>query len=169
VQVSSDDVNYAPVATATGAIGIQTLNFSATAAQYVRLYFMLNNKSSYRVAEFEVYSTATSTSKRSGEIVAAAVVPDQFELQQNYPNPFPARGIFDNPSTQIRFGLPQESHVTIKIYAINGAEVRTLVDDRFAAGMHTVTFNAVGLPSGAYFCVMHASGVRHVRRLMLVK
>jgi len=92
-------------------------------------------------------------------------------LAQNYPNPFspPGRGIFDNPGTQIRFGLPQESQVTIKVYTINGAEVRTLADARYPAGMHEITFNAENLPSGTYFYVMQAGSVRLVRRLMLVK
>jgi hypothetical protein len=55
------------------------------------------------------------------------------------------------------------------VYTINGAEVRTLVDDRYTAGMHTVIFNAGNLPSGTYFYVMQVGSERRVRRLMLVK
>jgi hypothetical protein len=92
----------------------------------------------------------------------AAAIPAEFVLQQNYPNPF-------NPSTQIRFGLPKESHVTIKLYTINGAEVKTLVDNHYPAGMHALTFEAKNLPSGTYFYVMQAGAVRKVRQLMLLK
>ena len=92
----------------------------------------------------------------------AAVIPEEFLLEQNYPNPF-------NPSTQIRFGLPQASPVTIKIYTINGAEVRALVDREFEAGTHVVTFHAKNLPSGTYFYVMQAGAVRMVRNFVLVK
>jgi flagellar hook assembly protein FlgD len=92
----------------------------------------------------------------------AAAIPTEFVLQQNYPNPF-------NPTTQIRFGLPQASHVTIKIYTINGAEVKTLVDNHYPAGMHALTFEAKNLPSGTYFYVMQAGAVRKVRQLMLLK
>ncbi len=89
-------------------------------------------------------------------------VPDEYVLEQNYPNPF-------NPDTHIRFGLPEASHVTIKIYSITGAEVRTLADNDYPAGTHTITFNARNLPSGMYFYVMQAGEARMVRRLMLVK
>ena len=106
---------------------------------------------------------ASAASKRAtDEAMVAAIFPAEFTLGRNYPNPF-------NPSTQIRFGLPQSSHVTIKVYTINGAEVRTLVDRDFEAGNHDVTFHAKALPSGTYFYVMQAGAVRKVRRLMLVK
>jgi flagellar hook assembly protein FlgD len=90
------------------------------------------------------------------------LLPSDFQLEPNYPNPF-------NQGTQIRFGLPQASHVTIKVYAINGVEVRTLVDDDYPAGMHTATFRAKNLPSGTYFCVMQAGTVRKVGELILLK
>ncbi len=91
-----------------------------------------------------------------------SAIPNDFVLQQNYPNPF-------NPSTQIQFGLPQASHVAIKVYTINGAEVETLVDGQYPAGTHAITFRAENLSSGVYFYVMQAGEVRQVRRLMLVK
>ncbi len=103
--------------------------------------------------------------KRSDEAAATTEIPNEFELQQNYPNPF-------NPSTQIRFGLPSRlagSHVTIKVYTINGVEVRTLVEAEYPAGAHTITFHARNLSSGTYFYVMQAGEVRKVRRLVLVK
>jgi len=163
-QVSSDDVSWTPVASGSGAVGIQTLNFSATPARYVRLYLTLNNRGSYRVAELEVYASSSATAKRNAnesEAAKSEVVTD-YGLEQNYPNPF-------NPSTQIRFALPQDSQVTIKVYSINGAEVKTLVDDRYTAGTHAVTFHAGNLPSGTYFYVMQAGNVRQVRQLRLVK
>jgi flagellar hook assembly protein FlgD len=86
-------------------------------------------------------------------------------LEQNYPKPF-------NPSTQIRFGLPSRlagSHVTIKLYTIDGKEVKTLVNGDYSAGTHTVNFHAGNLPSGAYFYLMQAGEIKKVRQLMLVK
>ncbi|MGH7599011.1 MAG: InlB B-repeat-containing protein, partial [bacterium] len=91
-----------------------------------------------------------------------AAPPSAYRLEQNYPNPF-------NPSTLIRFGLLQASHLTIKIYSIEGREVETLVDGDYPAGTHTITFHAKNLPSGTYFCVMQAGEVRKVRQLMLLK
>jgi hypothetical protein len=169
VQVSNDEVSYIAVVGAAGQKGMQDFRFAPATARYVRLYMTKNMKSNYQVAEVEVYPGSLSPSKQNSETPAAAAIPDEFILEQNYPNPFPAHGIFDNPSTQIRFGLPKASPVTIKVYTINGAEIRTLIDDHYPAGLHEIAFNAENLPSGTYFYVMQAGELRQVRRLMLVK
>jgi hypothetical protein len=106
--------------------------------------------------------TSKSVASAAEEEIVAAAIPAEFVLQQNYPNPF-------NPSTQISFGLPQASHVTLKVYTINGQEVRTLADGDYSAGTHTVNFHANHLPSGTYFYVMQAGAVRQVRRFTLLK
>ncbi|MGH7449823.1 MAG: DUF7594 domain-containing protein, partial [bacterium] len=108
----------------------------------------------------EAAKRADSTASEEKNVTA--VILTEFMLEQNYPNPF-------NPNTTIRFGMPQASHVTIKIYSINGAEVRTLVDNDYPAGMHAIAFHVENLSSGTYFYVMQAGEVRQVRRLMLVK
>jgi hypothetical protein len=116
-------------------------------------------------------NSSPSSKQNSEEEAAVAAIPAEFILEQNYPNPFSSlmRGIDDHAGTQIRFGLPQASPVTIKIYSINGAEVTTLVDAEYPAGMHAITLRAKNLSSGTYFYVMQAGAVRKVRRLMLVK
>lgn len=162
VQISNDDANWTSVASANGGSGTQTLSFTPTTAQYVRLYFTSKNKSNYRIIEFQVYSGSPAAAKRSEEAVVESNMPTEYVLEQNYPNPF-------NPSTQIRFGLPEASRVSLKVYDINGAEVATLVDAAFASGIHTIVFNAGHLSTGTYFYVMQAGAVRQVRRLMLVK
>jgi len=174
VQVSNDAANWNAVHSAAGSIGSQTLNFPQTAARYVRLFFTQNIKSNYRIIEFEIYSGLPSTAKRHGDaVVGTAIsggrVPEEFVLEQNYPNPFSARGIFDNPGTRISFSLPQAERVTLKIYTISGVEVNTLVAAQYPAGKHTVVFKPKNLPSGTYFYVMQAGAVRRVRQLILVK
>ncbi|MDQ7053508.1 MAG: S8 family serine peptidase [candidate division KSB1 bacterium] len=57
----------------------------------------------------------------SGGSDLIASLPTKFDVAQNYPNPF-------NPSTQINYQLPEESHVTIRIYDIRGNLVRVLED-----------------------------------------
>jgi hypothetical protein len=71
-------------------------------------------------------------------------LPARFALEQNYPNPF-------NSVTVIRYQLPVNSHVTLKLYDVLGREVATLVSEQLHAGEYPVTWEAVGFPSGVYF------------------
>ncbi len=89
-------------------------------------------------------------------------VPTKFELAQNFPNPF-------NPSTTIRFSLPQASDVTLKVYNSAGQEVATLVDEFKNAGSYDVIFNAAKLPSGTYFYKIESSEFSAVRKMLLIK
>ncbi len=88
--------------------------------------------------------------------------PSKFELSQNYPNPF-------NPTTNISFGMPVNSKVTIKIYDISGREIRTLLNDTRAAGYYTVMFDASGISSGVYFYKIQTDGFSDLKRMLLVK
>jgi hypothetical protein len=72
-------------------------------------------------------------------------VPKEFALYQNYPNPF-------NPSTSIRFDIPSDAVVTLKVYNILGQEVATVVDNKaYKAGRYIEQFNNSNLASGVYF------------------
>jgi hypothetical protein len=88
-----------------------------------------------------------------GSIVGVAEevgLPTQFGLEQNYPNPF-------NPTTTIRYALPVQSTVTLKVFDVIGREVATLVNGSvMAAGYHDVNWNSTNssgslLSSGMYF------------------
>ncbi|MDP2209849.1 MAG: alpha/beta fold hydrolase [Bacteroidota bacterium] len=70
--------------------------------------------------------------------------PSTFYLSQNYPNPF-------NSTTAFEYSLPQNAHVTLKVYDILGREVRTLFEGKQFAGTYKATFNADQLASGVYF------------------
>lgn len=90
-------------------------------------------------------------------------VPQVYSLQQNYPNPF-------NPTTNINFGLPKGSLVTLKIFDILGQEVATLVNNsNLAAGNYTYDFNASNIPSGIYFYRISAGEFSDVKKMMLIK
>jgi len=88
--------------------------------------------------------------------------PDRVRLKNNYPNPF-------NPSTTIRFELPQASDVQLSVYNTIGQKVSTLVNQNMSAGSHSITFNAEGLPSGVYIYRLKAEGFSQSRKMLLVK
>lgn len=89
-------------------------------------------------------------------------VPAGFELSQNYPNPF-------NPSTNISFSLPQASYVTITVYTVMGQRVGTISSEMFAAGQHTVSWDAAGLASGTYMYRLSADNFSATRKMTLLK
>ncbi len=71
-------------------------------------------------------------------------IPGSYELEQNYPNPF-------NPLTVIRYQLPVESKVTLRIYNVLGHLVATLLDETQDAGYKSAEWNAISNASGIYF------------------
>jgi hypothetical protein len=88
--------------------------------------------------------------------------PQGFALENNYPDPF-------NPSTTIGYRLPVRSHVTLLIYDMLGRAVATLVNGQQNAGTYSISFNAGGLASGAYFYRLQAGAFTETKKLTLIK
>lgn len=87
------------------------------------------------------------------------LIPVEFNLYQNYPNPF-------NPSTTIRFTVPQEASVSIKVYNILGQEIKQLINETRISGEYEITWNGTdnngsSVPSGIYFITLTADNPRH--------
>ena len=95
-------------------------------------------------------------------------IPREFELFQNYPNPF-------NPSTVIRFALPSDESVTLRVYDILGREVRTLLaGDLYTAGEHSTQWfgrDDTGTPvaNGVYIYRIQAGNHTMSRRMVLLR
>jgi hypothetical protein len=83
-------------------------------------------------------------------------------LGEAYPNPF-------NPSTTIRYGLPNRSHVTLTVFNTLGQQIATIVDGEEEAGYHEVSFNASGMASGVYLYRLSAENLVQVRRMVVMK
>jgi hypothetical protein len=148
--------------TTTGSGGTETITLTGAprTERYVRIAMSVPNNAYYGINEFKVCSSTSAAGKLSAS--AEAGVLTSLTLEQNFPNPF-------NPSTNISFGLPEESLVTLKIYNLIGEEVAILVNERRTAGTHSVVFDASHLPSGVYFSVLQIGEIRQVRRLVLMK
>lgn len=88
--------------------------------------------------------------------------PKSYKLFNNYPNPF-------NPSTEIKFELPEDAHVKIEVTNLLGEKVAILADGEKNAGVYSLTFNSGGLPSGIYFCRMVTGKFTSTRKMVLIK
>ncbi|MBN1998926.1 CotH kinase family protein, partial [candidate division KSB1 bacterium] len=113
--------------------------------------------------------------KAIGEISEVADTPpgdSGFHLNQNYPNPF-------NSETRILYRLSNAGNVRIRIYAVNGSPVRTLIRDTYLAdGNYTAVWNGrdengKNAPSGVYFCRFeffhNKSFYSQTRKMVLVR
>ncbi|MCK9425586.1 MAG: T9SS type A sorting domain-containing protein [Ignavibacteriaceae bacterium] len=89
-------------------------------------------------------------------------IPTVYMLDQNYPNPF-------NPETSIRFSIPQESFVTVKVFNTLGEEVMTLVNEQKTAGVYNASFKANSLTSGIYFYTIKANDFTSTKKMILMK
>jgi len=90
------------------------------------------------------------------------IIFDKFRLYANFPNPF-------NPTTTIKYDLPEARRVTIKIYNITGQLVETLVDDTKDAGSYKIVWNAAKVASGLYFCRLKAGSFHEVKKMLVIK
>ncbi len=85
-----------------------------------------------------------------------------FRLMQNYPNPF-------NPSTTIKYQLPSNSFVTLIVYDVLGRKLKTLVNEKENAGIHSITLNAANLSRGVNIYRLKAGKYASTKKALLMK
>ena len=88
--------------------------------------------------------------------------PGKFILYQNYPNPF-------NPMTEIKYSVPLDNMVEIKIFNLLGKEIDMLSREYKKAGSYKIKFNAGNLPSGVYFCRVMVGEEMKINKMILLK
>ena len=96
------------------------------------------------------------------DIVEVEFVPTEFSLYQNYPNPF-------NPTTKIKYSIPQETAVQIKVFDILGKEVMVLVNEKQEAGIYDVAFDGSNFGSGIYIYQMQAESFSSTKKMLILK
>lgn len=90
------------------------------------------------------------------------IIPDEFSLSQNFPNPF-------NPFTKISFSLPVESNVKLVVFDALGREMVKLVNQKLQAGAYDYEFNGTNFASGVYFYRIEADDFVQTKRMVLLK
>jgi hypothetical protein len=124
----------------------------------------------YDVVVFNPYGASASLSQAftlTGGVTATGATPHKNALLPAYPNPF-------NPQTTIRYEIAARAHVSLRIYDVSGAAVRTLVDESKPAGSYTLTWDGrdnhgSSVSSGVYFYRITAGSFSDVRKVTLVK
>ena len=96
-----------------------------------------------------------------------AVVPLVFTLHQNFPNPF-------NPTTTLKYDLPEENHVTLTVYDMLGRMVTQLVNTNQKAGFKSVQWNATDMhgnpvSAGVYLYQIQAGEFMKTKKMVLLK
>jgi hypothetical protein len=122
------------------------------------LYFM-NQIQAKELIEFILTTKFDEVMPADGEYVQT---PAQYSLEQNFPNPF-------NPTTIIRYSLPEESHVKLIVYNMLGEEVLTLINTTQKAGKFETTFDASELASGVYIYSLETANFKSSKKLLLIK
>lgn len=91
------------------------------------------------------------------------IVPAQFYLNQNFPNPF-------NPTTEIKFGITESGNIDLRIFDALGREVAVLINNEFmSAGNYNVKYDASNLASGNYIYRMTAGSNTVSKKMQLLK
>ncbi len=128
-------------------------------ALYPSLGTIRNDMGAYGGPMRELLPAVITSIKETG-----SGVPDFFQLFQNYPNPF-------NPETTIKFSIPSQSFVSLKVYNLLGSLIAVLVNDEKQKGVYTINFNSneYNLSSGVYFYRLESGNYSSVRKLVLIK
>lgn len=130
----------------------ETKSYSFTDEEFI------SGRYSYRLKQIDFDGTFEYS-----EIVEIEVqMPEQFSLVQNFPNPF-------NPSTVIRFSIPQQDHVTLRVFDVLGKEVAKIIDEQKPAGSYEISFDGSEFSSGVYFYQLLSGKYSSVKKMILNK
>jgi hypothetical protein len=139
VEFSNNEINFE---------GIKTLE-----KRTAQFYFNISDNAPIGEEGVIKFRTSDNSNRSWYKTYIVKVTPPKvFEVYQNYPNPF-------NPSTTIKYSIPQDAIVTIKVFNVLGEEVSLLVNKEMKTGIHEVVFDATHLSSGFYFYLVEAKGV----------
>ena len=99
--------------------------------------------------------------------VALELIPMQYALYQNFPNPF-------NPVTEIQFDIPDMNAVQLVVYNLMGQEVRRLVNGEIQAGYHRIVWDGLNdqgepVSTGVYIYSLTSPSFHSTKKMVLLK
>ena len=165
IAVSSDNVQWKVVVNkSNNTLTSQTQQdlFTADNIRYVRITITgLASGCWASFWEFKVFITSTTGVELNTE---GNVIPKEFKLFQNFPNPF-------NPDTIIQFSIPKDGNVELEIFDVLGKKVATLIDEFKKAGTHRISWNALNnnVSSGIYFVKMQSESFVQINKMLMIK
>jgi hypothetical protein len=94
-------------------------------------------------------------------------IPTEYALAQNYPNPF-------NPVTEIKFKIPKNSFVSLKIYNLLGQEIRSLINENKTPGIYRISWDGRDrygqlVKSGVYFYHLKSENFSQIKKMIYVR
>ena len=90
------------------------------------------------------------------------ILPTEFELAQNYPNPFKER-------TVIKYCVPDKMKIKLEVFDDKGNKVKTLVDEIKEAGTYKIEFRADKLAQGEYLCKLESENYFETKKMVLLR
>jgi hypothetical protein len=128
----------------------------------LRLVVTTNTDCDYSISRRFADSESLNKSGTKQILYNETVIVKEYALEQNYPNPF-------NPITVIKYQIPKDGNVTLKVYDILSGEVATLVDEPKIEGRYEVSFDASSLASGVYIYRLNVNNYVNVKKMVLLK
>jgi hypothetical protein len=140
------------------------VNLQGIGNRTCRLRLVTTDDIEYNYSLANSYNNETLLAKKGYEEISlnGSAIITEYALEQNYPNPF-------NPSTTIRYQIPNDGLVTLKVYDILGSEVATLVNEQKSTGRYEVNFNAASLASGVYIYKLASGSYIQSKKMLLIK
>ena len=125
---------------------------------------MTSKNNSFFAGSFGSIIKYTDETRAETDEVIVNNIPNTPNLHQNHPNPF-------NPTTTIKFDIPVQSTVSLKVYDITGREVANLINNKnLTSGSHSQIFDAGNLSSGIYFYSLMLNGkITSTLKMLLIK
>ena len=122
---------------------------------------MSGSTSGYSEHKAKLLSLLLGKEIKNNHISINSSIPGNFKLYQNYPNPF-------NPVTSIKYDIPKDNFVNIRIYDLLGREVFSSGEFK-KAGSYEVKFDGTNFASGMYFYSLESGSFRETKKMVLIK